>query len=336
MHETERNSARIGTSPSPCHRIVERRSWNLRSGQNGWRSCWLRSEVAGCLQTRWHESPQKQATTGSTAKAFPSTTSTANPSVKERPHCSRLSYLLVDTGTSGRGNPQELLRPLSPLAGLADPKCHGLELPKTRTTSSGTRRKSHRQVAQERLARYKKKPKEPVVASFFLMKVALCFSLWSAVPGHHGEKHRCCIIGPDMTGSRPSRRLLFRLNGITWVCILTCGNIILAPMILKLSFVDCFVICLMALYWSWIVGQFTDLGPQDFAGGCLNELKLNGCRLMPRSSILPSRFGTQASILTWPTLLPMILLALDAKFAARYVICALNSRYYSRFSKRLN
>lgn len=336
MHETKRNSARTGTSPSSCHRIVERRSWNLRSGEDCWCSCRLRSEVARCLQTRWHEGLGKQATTGSTAKAFPSRTSTVTPSVEKRPGCSQLSHQLVDTGASHRGNPQKLFRPVSPLTGLTNLKGHGLELPETRTTSSRTRRESHRKVAQERLATYKKKPKKPVVALFSLMKAALCSSLWSVVPGGRGDKHRSCIAGPDMTDFRPSRRLLFRLSGIAWVSILTCGVIIFGQMILKPSFVDCFLICLMALYLSWIVGRFTDLGPEDSGGVCPDESKLSGCRLMHRSLILRSRFGTEASILTWPTLSLKILLALGAKFADRYVICAPNSRYYSHFSKGLN
>ena len=58
----------------------------------------------------------------------------------------------------------------------------------------------------ERWPEIKKRPVKMDGASSFSTKVALCFNLWCAAPGHHAGRHPCSTVGSGMSGSRLSRR----------------------------------------------------------------------------------------------------------------------------------
>ena len=291
--------------------------------------------MARCSQKRRGQSPRTQADTRSAEETFGQETSKVGSSAKQRPDSFRLQNELVDIATYCNGDSQEVSSLLPSFTSLANLEADGLQLPKARAQSSRTRRRANSHLAKERLASYKKKPEKRVKPSFCWTKVALCSSRLFGGHGLGKDKLPSIIAGAAVTDCRLFLPLRFRRNAGIWGCISLFVTTTLSPMILRPLWQNCCRIFREGLSWLWIAGWYIVAAPKD----CRDDsaaLMWNGCRLMHRILIRSSRFGTAASIRTWPIIFPKILANLKRKFVSPSVICVPNNHYYDLFSKRLN
>lgn len=332
MYETKRNITRTGTPSPTCHGIVAGRLQTRPSRPNG--RCDRRGgkPVAKNLPNRRLASVGCQATSRPTAQTVAKATNGLSPSAVGWATAPGLSNRTVDTAADSPCNPPPVWRKLRPIWRLAPAERDGLELPETGKTGPPTQRSGHRALAKAGLATYKKKPTEPVAASFFLMKPALCCSRWFAAPGRHEHKHLCCIVGLDTTDFRLSRPSASRQFAIASVFTSTCRPVISAPRILNCLWQACCSISGVASFWLWTAGRCIDrLGVG--CGGVLGlAWTLNGCRRMPRTSTLSRASGTIASMATWPTSCLRIWHNCNEPFGGRCAEFKLNNNFCDRSS----
>ena len=335
MYETKRNNKRTSATSRASNSSAERRLWNPRGCQNSWFFRQFSGTVARCPQKRRCQSSRTQADTRSAKETFVHATSKVGSSAKQRPDSLRLQNELVDIGTYCSGDSQEVSSLLPSFWSLANPEADGLQLSKARTQSPRTRRTANSHLAKERLAPYKKKLEKGVKPSFCWMKAALCFSRLFGEPGLGKDKPPFIIAGTVVSECRLFLLLRFLRNAGIWGCILLFVTTILLLMILRHLLQNCCRIFSKGLSWLWIAGWSIAAALR----GCRNDsagLMWNGCHPMHRISIRSSKSGIAASIRTWPTIFPKILLSLKRKCLNPSIICVLNNHYYDPFSKRLN
>ena len=177
----------------------------------------------------------------------------------------------------------------------------GLELPEARTSSPPARRASHRTLAEEGLAAYKKTPEEAGVALFFSMKAASCSSRWCVAPGPPRAKRPSITVGTVAIGFRSSRPSACRPRVAGWDCTSPSTITTSSPMISSVSWRRCCVACNAGSSWSSIGGRFTVRGPDGCFVGFRVACTSSGCPPTPRNSTRTSRSGNTPSTTTWPT-----------------------------------
>ena len=323
MYETKRNSKGTSAAQATSNSSAERWRWNPRGCPNSWLFRQFGGAMARCPQKRWGQSPRTQADTRSAKETFGQETAKVGSSAKQRPDSFRLQNKLVDIGTYCSGDSEKVSSLLPSFSSLANPEADGLQLPKARTQSSRTRRRDDSHLAKERLAPYKKKPEKAAKPLFCWMKAALCFSQLFGEPGLGKDKLPFIIAGTAATDCRLFLPLRFRRNAGIWDCISLFVTTTLSLMILRPLWQNCCRIFREGLSWLWIAGWYIVAVPKD----CRDDsavLMWNGCRLMHRISMRSSRFGTAASIRTWPIIFPKILPNLERKFVNPSVICVPN------------
>ena len=334
IHETNRNPTTARATQKTGHRTTKTRPRNPASRSYGRCVLQLGSPLERRVQKRWSTCPEKQAATSSAPQTLTETASKTRCPASERTDSVWLQNPVMDTTAGSRFDTKTLWGNLPHLPGLADLKIDTLQLPKARTQSPRTRRKSNSKLAQERLATYKKKPEEAVKPSFLLMKAALCSSLWCVEPGPQQVKRHCFTTGKVMTSSLLLVLSVFRRFVTGWACTLIFKIRIYARTILRPLWRRCWSILGVGLSWLLTAGWFTVAVPGDcrgdFAAGC----RLNGCRRMHRSLILWSRSGTIASTLILPIMSLMIFLCSRKLHVSRLVICNPSKLYFDLFSKR--
>src|SRR3990170_7226175 len=299
LHENTRNTPRTPAAEVSGHDLAPRRSSAQRGGPIVGRFAGCHLPMAGCLSTRWSGGPESQTASRSQAQADQPAARQIAGFVAERSLLARLPQPALDAKACGQGDLQALCCPLRPFGGLACAKKDGLELPEARASGPGTRRVSHRPMADQGLAAYKKTPEKPAVTSFFWTKPALCSSRPYVGLGHLRGKRRFSTVGTATTACRVSRRSASRHNVDGWVCTLTSGVTIFVPMMSSPLWASCWDSFPGASFWSGIVGRSIvpplDGWPDAFGVGCNG----NGCRPMPRSSIRWRVSGTKPNMRTW-------------------------------------
>ena len=336
IHETNRNPTTARATPKTGHRTAKTRPRNPASRSYARCVLQLGSTLARCLQKRRSQCSKQQTTAPSAMQTLAKTASKTLYPVAERADSTRLQNPIMDTTSDSRFDTQALRSNLPYLSGLAYIKIDRLQLPKAPTQGPRTRRKSHSKLAQDRLASYKKKPKEVVKPSFLLMKAALCSSLWCVEHGLQEGKRLCFTTGKVTISSLLLVLSVFRRFATGWVFTSTFKIPTYVPMILRALWWRCWNVLRVALSWLLTAGLFTVAEPgvceDDLAGGWT----LNGCRAMHRNLILWSRSGSIASTVILPIMLLMIFLCFRKLHIGRSVICNPSKLYFDPFSKKLD
>ena len=332
MYETNRNNQTTGAASAKGHFAAGTRPWCSPNRSAGWGNRRCCNPMEKSIRNPWREGFSGSQSAGKKT----STLREKNPAIRkaalERGPQKRLLHRAMDTETCGRDNLQAFWRSLRTVQHLACVETNGLELPKARTQSPRTRRAGRSHLAKDRLAPYKKKPKEAAKPLFCWMKAALCFSQLFDELGLREDKLPSITVGTAETDSRPSPRSLFRPNANAWDCILPCMIATLSPMILRHLWQSCSRIFHEGLSWLWIAGWFIAAAPKGCRDDSAVALMWNGCRLTHRILILWSRCGIAPSIRIWLTLFQRMFSIWGEPSASRFVGKAADKICCVRFS----
>jgi len=174
IHETDRNTKTARASQNPGGEAVARWPWDSPNRSNGRGIAQLCSSLERCVQKRQTKSTGKQTASVKAMQTVRQATVKTSKASLKRPRSKWLQNRFVDT-TKDRTDNKKAFWPIVPtLRGLVCSLSYGIELPKTREASQRTQQTSHRMLAKERLASYKKKPVEPAELLYRPMKAVLC------------------------------------------------------------------------------------------------------------------------------------------------------------------
>jgi hypothetical protein len=306
IHETNRYTKTARAAQNPCGEAAARWSWYSPDGSNGRSFTEFCRSLEGCVQKRWPKSTGKQTASVKAVQTIQKATLKVAETSLKRPKSQWLQNRLMDTAKDRTDNKKTFWPALSAFRGLVCSLSDGLELSETRKESQRTQRAGHSQLAEERLALYKKKPVEPAELPYWLMKAVLCCNRLSGEHGHLRDKRPFNIAGIEETASRPFLLSASLQNATSWGCISLSKTAISGWTILKLLYRCCWNIFQKVLSWFSTAGWFIAGQKEDCERGLPNVLRLNGFQLMPPILILSSRFGITASTAILPIIFLMM------------------------------
>jgi hypothetical protein len=336
IHETNRNTKTARATQETGRTTAKQRPRNPRNRSTSRRITQLGCTLERCLQERRPRSISQQVTSLPTMQADRETIAKTPKHTLKRRQSQWLQNRVVDAKENSSDNTEKFRRRLSTIRCLVHSFSSGLQLPKAGTPCQRTQRAGHRNVAKETLALYKKTHEEAVKPLFFLMKAALCSSLWCVEPGLPEAKHHCFTTGKDTTSSRPLALSVFLPYVINWVCILTSRIQTFVLTILCFLSRNFLFIFQRVLFWFWIAGLCIAGAQNVCREDSPGESSLSGCRLMLLSLIQLSKFGITASIATLPIIFRMMYMSLRKLFVLPSTICVRKNLCYVLSLRKLS